>query len=159
MRSSKKNSSVWNSRFRLGNFSFSLDVQAKMLCFRQIACSVFWVFTLVELEFMKLEFHWIFFFPWTCRQTLFQADCLLYFWVFTHSGTRVYETQVSLGIFFFFPWTYRQTRNWSVCTHLLRNRDREAENVIHKHSLRGREAKNVNALKLHQKAFSIGTKL
>ena len=41
----------------------------------------------------------------------------------------------------------------------LRNRDREAENVNHKHSLRGREFKNVNALKLHQKAFSIGTKL
>ena len=31
----------------------------------------------------------------------------------------------------------------------LRNRDGEAENVNHKHSLRGREAKNVNALKLH----------
>ena len=41
----------------------------------------------------------------------------------------------------------------------LRNRDREVENVNHKHSLRGREFKNVNALKLHQKAFSIGTKL
>ena len=34
--------------------------------------------------------------------------------------------------------------------HLQRNRDREVENVIHKHSLRGREAENVNALKLHQ---------
>ena len=31
----------------------------------------------------------------------------------------------------------------------LRNRDGEAENVNHKHSLRGREAENVNALKLH----------
>ena len=41
----------------------------------------------------------------------------------------------------------------------LRNRNREAKNVNHKHSLRGREAENVNALKLHQKAFSIGTKL
>ena len=39
----------------------------------------------------------------------------------------------------------------------LRNRDREAENVIHKHSLSGREAENINALKLHQKAFLIGT--
>ena len=34
-----------------------------------------------------------------------------------------------------------------------------ATNVIHKHSLRGREAENVNALKLHQKANSIGTKV
>ena len=41
----------------------------------------------------------------------------------------------------------------------LRNRDREAENVNHKHSLTVREAENVNALKLHQMAFSIGTKL
>ena len=41
----------------------------------------------------------------------------------------------------------------------LRNKDREAENVNHKHSLRGREGENVNALKLHQKTFSIGTKL
>ena len=41
----------------------------------------------------------------------------------------------------------------------LRNRDREAENVNHKHSLTGREAENVNAFKLHQMAFSIGTKL
>ena len=107
-----------------------------ILCFWQIACSVFWVFTLLELESMKLEFHWhiflrlfsldvqansvssrlvalffecsywwnlsfigkLFFFPWTCRQTLFQADCLL---CFLTSGTRVYETWVSLGIFFF----------------------------------------------------------
>ena len=46
-----------------------------------------------------------------------------------------------------------------VPTEKLRNRDREAENVNHKHSLRGREAENVNALKLHQMAFSIGTKL
>ena len=43
--------------------------------------------------------------------------------------------------------------------HLLRNKDKETENVIHKHSLSGREAENVNAIKLHQKAFSIGTKL
>ena len=41
-----------------------------------------------------------------------------------------------------------QTGNWEI-----------AENVIHKHSLKGREAENVNALKLHQKALSIGTKL
>ena len=34
-----------------------------------------------------------------------------------------------------------------------------AQNVIHKHSLTGKEAENVNALKLHQHAFSIGTKL
>ena len=43
--------------------------------------------------------------------------------------------------------------------HLLRNKDKEAKNVIYKHKLRGREAENVNALKLHQKAFLIGTKL
>ena len=41
----------------------------------------------------------------------------------------------------------------------LRNKVKEAENVNHKHSLRAREAENVNALKLHQMAFSIGTKL
>ena len=41
----------------------------------------------------------------------------------------------------------------------LRNKDREAENVNHKHSLRGREGENVNALKLDQKTFSIVTKL
>ena len=34
-----------------------------------------------------------------------------------------------------------------------------AMNVIHKHSLRGRKAENVNALKLHQKANLIGTKV
>ena len=37
----------------------------------------------------------------------------------------------------------------------LRNRDKEAENVNHKHLLRGREAEHVNALKLQQKAFPI----
>ena len=41
----------------------------------------------------------------------------------------------------------------------LRNKVKEAEKVNHKHLLRAREAENVNALKLHQKAFSIGTKL
>ena len=44
-------------------------------------------------------------------------------------------------------------------TEKLRNRDREAKNVNHKHSLRDRETENVNALKLHQMMFSIGTKL
>ena len=34
-----------------------------------------------------------------------------------------------------------------------------AQNVIHKHSLTGKEAENVNTLKLHQNAFSISTKL
>ena len=34
-----------------------------------------------------------------------------------------------------------------------------AQNIIHKHSLRGKEVENANALKLHQNAFSVGTKL
>jgi len=58
------------------------------------------------------------------------------------------------GIFFFFKFPRhtkllnRQTRNWEI-----------AENIIHKHLLRGREAENVNVLKLHQKGIVIGTKL
>ena len=50
----------------------------------------------------------------------------------------------SLGLFIFVCFS-------GTCKH--------AQNVIHKHLVTSKETKNVNALKLHQNAFSIGTKL
>ena len=52
---------------------------------------------------------------------------------------------------FFFFFLDMQVTQKLKCVH--------AQNVIHKHSLTGKEAENVNALKLRQHAFSIGTKL
>ena len=99
--------------------------------FERLLC--FALFFPVELEFYKLEFHWNFFFFLLCFALL--------------------SPQTIHWEFFYF---YRYFLDMEgaqklKCVH--------AQNVIHKHSLTGKEAENVNALKVRQHAFSIGTKL
>ena len=136
----------WNSSFidssSSGNFFFFFGFALftprgprGLLCFP--------LFFPVELEFHRLEFYRIFFF--------FFWFCSVFLCSFLESFT--------VDFFFLFSWSRRQTRNWNVCMHLLRNRDRQTVNVIHKHSFRGKEAENVNTRTLHQNAFSVRTKL
>ena len=108
-----------------------------MLCsVREVA-----LFFPVELEFYRLEFHWKFCF------CFFFFFFLLWFALLCSAQSSNH----SLGIFFFFIFFLdMQGAQKLKCVH--------AQNVIHKHSLTGKEA-DVNALKLRQHAFSIGTKL
>ena len=87
----------------------------------------------VELEFHRLEFHW---------EIMYFLFCSIFLCLVLKPFT---------GNAFFIFFLDMQANQKLKCVH--------AQNVIHKYSLTGKEAENVNALKLHQNAFSIGTKL
>ena len=108
-----------------------------MLCsVREVA-----LFFPVELEFYRLEFHWKFCF---CFFFFFFA---LFCSALLCSVLKPFTGNFFLFIFFLDMQGAQKLK----CVH--------AQNVIHKHSLTGKEAENVNALKVRQHAFSIGTKL
>ena len=138
----KKNSKNKTLELEFYKLEFCEGLDNLIIEIKYVKCSVqserllcFALFFPVELEFYRLEFHWNFFF--------FALFC---------SALLCSVLKPFIGNFFLFIFFLdMQGAQKLKCVH--------AQNVIHKHSLTGKEAENVNALKLRQHAFLIGTKL